>query len=90
MLRENVFLTFQASTFIKRASSHKLSTSLTMPHPGPGIEPGSFGYAPTARTVKLSETSSVTTFQSNNFLFNTITEKYLLKYSRCNYLSIFT
>ncbi|CAG5074147.1 Protein of unknown function, partial [Cotesia congregata] len=44
--------------------------------PGPGIEPGSFGYAPTARTVKLSETSSVTTFQSNNYLLNTIKEKY--------------
>ncbi|CAG5074145.1 Protein of unknown function [Cotesia congregata] len=49
--------------------------------PGPGIEPGSSGYAPKARAVKLSETSSVTTFQSNNFLFNTITEKYLLRRS---------
>ncbi|CAG5074060.1 Protein of unknown function [Cotesia congregata] len=56
--------------------------------PGPGIEPGSFGYALRARTVKLSETSPATTFQSpNTFLFNTI-KKYLLKYSRYNYLSI--
>ncbi|CAG5074146.1 Protein of unknown function [Cotesia congregata] len=61
--------------------SDSLGRATELP-PGPGIEPGSFGYAPTARTVKLSETSSVTTFQSNNFLFNTITEKYLLKYSR--------
>ncbi|CAG5074061.1 Protein of unknown function [Cotesia congregata] len=59
-------------------------------YPGPGIEPGSFGYALRARTVKLSETSPVTTFQSpNTFLFNTI-EEYLLIFSRYNYLSIVT
>ncbi|CAG5074031.1 Protein of unknown function [Cotesia congregata] len=60
-------------------------------HPEPGIEPGTYGYASRALPVELSEISSVTTFQSlNNFLFNTITEKYLLKYCRNDYLSIDT
>ncbi|CAD6244693.1 GSCOCT00014331001.2-RA-CDS [Cotesia congregata] len=56
-------------------------------NPGRESNPVSFGCALRALPVKLSETTSITTFQSNNFLFNTI-EKHLLEYSRYNYLSI--
>ncbi|CAG5092393.1 Protein of unknown function [Cotesia congregata] len=52
---------------------------------------GSFGFAQRALLIKLSETLSVTILWSpNNFLLNTRTEKYLLKYSRYKYLSIVT